>query len=69
MTITPSKARAAFLEQASQRILITDGAFGTQIQTKGLVEADYAGDLGLTKDQKARITCSPRCAFTASATL
>ena len=50
MTITPSKARAAFLEQASQRILITDGAFGTQIQTKGLVEADYAGDLGLTKD-------------------
>ena len=52
MTITPSKARAAFLEQASQRILITDGAFGTQIQTKGLVEADYAGDLGLTKDQK-----------------
>ena len=52
MTITPSKARAAFLEQASQRILITDGAFGTQIQTKGLVEADYSGDLGLTKDQK-----------------
>lgn len=52
MTLTPSKARAAFETAAKQRILITDGAFGTQIQTKGLVEADYAGDLGLSHDQK-----------------
>ncbi|RVQ67773.1 5-methyltetrahydrofolate--homocysteine methyltransferase [Croceicoccus ponticola] len=52
MTLTPSTARAAFEAAAAQRILITDGAFGTEIQTKGLVEADYAGDLGLTHDQK-----------------
>lgn len=30
--LIPSGARTAFLEQASQRILITDGAFGTEIQ-------------------------------------
>jgi len=52
MTVTPSQARAAFEAAAKERILITDGAFGTQIQTKGLVEADYAGDLGLSHDQK-----------------
>ena len=52
MTLTPSTARLAFLEQASQRILITDGAFGTEIQNFKLSEADYAGTLGLTKDQK-----------------
>ncbi len=52
MTIEPSAARAAFETEAAKRILITDGAFGTQIQTKGLVEEDYAGTLGLTKDQK-----------------
>ncbi|GGD36201.1 homocysteine S-methyltransferase family protein [Croceicoccus pelagius] len=52
MTLTPSKARALFEAEAASRILITDGAFGTQIQTKGLVEADYAGDLGLSHEQK-----------------
>ncbi|MFN3424191.1 MAG: homocysteine S-methyltransferase family protein [Novosphingobium meiothermophilum] len=52
MTIVPSTARAAFLEQAAQRILITDGAFGTEIQNFRLSEADYAGSLGLAKDQK-----------------
>ena len=52
MTLIPSAARAAFEAAAQERILITDGAFGTQIQTKGLVEADYAGDLGLSHDQK-----------------
>jgi 5-methyltetrahydrofolate--homocysteine methyltransferase len=52
MTITPSKARAELLAQAKQRILITDGAFGTEIQNYGLSEADYAGNLGLAKDQK-----------------
>jgi 5-methyltetrahydrofolate--homocysteine methyltransferase len=52
MTLAPSQARIAFLEQAAQRILITDGAFGTEIQNKGLVEADYAGNLGLAHEQK-----------------
>ena len=52
MTLAPSTARTALLEQASQRILITDGAFGTEIQNFKLSEADYAGTLGLAKDQK-----------------
>jgi len=38
--------------QAAQRILVTDGAFGTEIQNWKLSEADYAGDLGLSHDQK-----------------
>ncbi|WP_225009809.1 MULTISPECIES: homocysteine S-methyltransferase family protein [Novosphingobium] len=50
--LTSSPARAAFLEAASQRILITDGAFGTEIQNWKLSEEDYAGRLGLAKDQK-----------------
>ncbi|EIZ78955.1 5-methyltetrahydrofolate--homocysteine methyltransferase [Novosphingobium sp. Rr 2-17] len=45
-------ARETFLAQAAERILITDGAFGTEIQNWKLSEADYAGDLGLTHDQK-----------------
>ena len=49
---TPSRARAALLEAAAERILITDGAFGTEIQNWKLSEADYAGSLGLAKDQK-----------------
>ena len=52
MTLIPSAARTAFLAQARQRILITDGAFGTEIQNYRLAEADYAGSLGLTHDQK-----------------
>lgn len=52
MTLLPSAARLALLEQAGQRILITDGAFGTEIQNFKLSEADYAGTLGLAKDQK-----------------
>ncbi|GEN99597.1 hypothetical protein NSE01_14300 [Novosphingobium sediminis] len=57
MTITPpplapSAARAALLAQAKERILITDGAFGTEIQNWKLTEADYAGSLGLSRDQK-----------------
>jgi 5-methyltetrahydrofolate--homocysteine methyltransferase len=52
MTLIPSAARAALVEQARQRILITDGAFGTEIQNYRLSEADYAGTLGLAKDQK-----------------
>ena len=44
--------RARFTAAAATRILLTDGAFGTAIQTLGLAEADYAGELGLTADQK-----------------
>ena len=51
-TPTPSAARASFLAEAAKRILITDGAFGTEIQGWKLAEADYAGTLGLSKDQK-----------------
>ncbi len=45
-------ARETFMAEAAKRILITDGAWGTQIQNFKLVEADYAGDLGLSHDQK-----------------
>ncbi|MFO6446088.1 homocysteine S-methyltransferase family protein [Erythrobacter sp. NE805] len=45
-------ARAALLAAARERVLIFDGAFGTQIQERKLTEADYAGDLGLSADQK-----------------
>lgn len=44
--------RETFLAEAAKRILITDGAFGTEIQRLGLTEADYAGSLGLGRDQK-----------------
>jgi 5-methyltetrahydrofolate--homocysteine methyltransferase len=44
--------RETFLAEAAKRILITDGAFGTEIQNWKLQEADYAGSLGLSKDQK-----------------
>jgi 5-methyltetrahydrofolate--homocysteine methyltransferase len=44
--------RERFLAEAAKRILITDGAFGTEIQNWKLSEADYAGDLGLAKEQK-----------------
>ncbi|MCT2399282.1 homocysteine S-methyltransferase family protein [Novosphingobium mangrovi (ex Huang et al. 2023)] len=45
-------ARETFLAEAAKRILITDGAFGTEIQNWKLSEEDYAGDLGLSHDQK-----------------
>jgi 5-methyltetrahydrofolate--homocysteine methyltransferase len=45
-------ARQKLLAAAKGRILLTDGAWGTQIQNFKLVEADYAGDLGLSHDQK-----------------
>ena len=45
-------ARQNLLAEAAKRILITDGAFGTEIQNWKLSEADYAGTLGLAKDQK-----------------
>lgn len=45
-------AREKLLAEAAKRILITDGAFGTEIQNWKLDEAAYAGDLGLSHDQK-----------------
>jgi 5-methyltetrahydrofolate--homocysteine methyltransferase len=45
-------ARAHLQAEASKRILLTDGAFGTEIQGYKLDEAAYAGTLGLAKDQK-----------------
>lgn len=44
--------RETLLAEAAKRILIIDGAFGTEIQNWKLAEADYAGALGLAKDQK-----------------
>ena len=38
--------------EAGKRILIKDGAYGTQIQARKLAEADYRGSLDLTRDQK-----------------
>lgn len=45
-------ARAQLQAAAKDRVLIFDGAFGTQIQLRKLSEEDYAGDLGLPADQK-----------------
>lgn len=45
-------ARQQLLDAARERVLIFDGAFGTQIQLRKLTEEDYAGDLGLPADQK-----------------
>ncbi len=44
--------RQKLLAEAQKRILITDGAFGTEIQNWKLSESDYAGALCLTHDQK-----------------
>ncbi|MCW3836548.1 homocysteine S-methyltransferase family protein [Sphingomonas canadensis] len=44
--------RETLLAEAAKRILITDGAFGTEIQKRGLTEADYAAGLSLGRDQK-----------------
>jgi 5-methyltetrahydrofolate--homocysteine methyltransferase len=39
-------------DAAAERVLIKDGAYGTQVQARRLREADYAGSLGLSRDQK-----------------
>lgn len=44
--------RDQLLAAARDRVLIFDGAFGTQIQLRKLTEEDYAGSLGLPADQK-----------------
>ncbi len=38
--------------EAARRILIKDGAYGTQVQQRRLAEADYRGSLDLARDQK-----------------
>ena len=45
-------ARQNLQTVAKERVLIFDGAFGTQIQERKLTEEDYAGTLGLNADQK-----------------
>lgn len=45
-------AREQLQTAAKDRVLIFDGAFGTQIQNRKLTEEDYAGNLVLTADQK-----------------
>jgi 5-methyltetrahydrofolate--homocysteine methyltransferase len=37
---------------AAERILVKDGAYGTQVQARRLEEADYRGTLELSHDQK-----------------
>lgn len=44
--------REALNAAAARRILLIDGAFGTEIQNYKLDEAAYAGSLGLMRDQK-----------------
>ena len=45
-------ARDKLNAEAAKRILITDGAFGTEIQNWKLSEADYRGSLDLGHDQR-----------------
>ena len=47
-----SGARERLIGQARDRILIIDGAFGTEIQDRKLAEGDYRGQLNLRCDQK-----------------
>ncbi len=45
-------AAAQLRAEAEQRILLFDGAFGTEIQNRRLSEADFRGQLNVTRDQK-----------------
>lgn len=45
-------AAAQFRSEAARRILVKDGAYGTQVQARRLGEADYRGTLALDRDQK-----------------
>jgi len=47
--MTPSQSLRA---EAATRIVIKDGAYGTSIQDKKLVTADYRGGMDLSKDQR-----------------
>ena len=50
--MTPSPAAAQFRAEAAKRILVTDGAFGTMVQTYALDEAAYRGSIDTGFDQK-----------------
>ena len=41
-----------FRAEAAKRILIKDGPYDTEVQTRGLVEADYRGSIPTNHDQK-----------------
>jgi 5-methyltetrahydrofolate--homocysteine methyltransferase len=45
-------ASKALRSEAAKRILIKDGAYGTSIQARKLQTAEYAGTLGLSRDQR-----------------
>ncbi|GAA4043694.1 homocysteine S-methyltransferase family protein [Parerythrobacter jejuensis] len=45
-------AREALQAAAAKSVLIKDGPYGTEIQRAKLSDADYAGETGLTQDQK-----------------
>lgn len=45
-------ARQKLIEECARHVLIKDGPYGTAIQRAGLSAEDYAGDTGLTQDQK-----------------
>jgi 5-methyltetrahydrofolate--homocysteine methyltransferase len=45
-------ASQTFRAEAARRILISDGAFGTELQTRRLSESDYRGGLDLARDQR-----------------
>ena len=47
--MTPAKS---LRDEAAKRILIKDGAYGTQVQQRRLQEADYRAALDLAKDQR-----------------
>lgn len=46
------RAATRLEREAALRILLADGAFGTEIQERKLTEADYRGALNLAHDQK-----------------
>jgi 5-methyltetrahydrofolate--homocysteine methyltransferase len=55
MTHSTRSVRAAsqtLRAEAAKRILIKDGAYGTQVQARRLASADYCGRLDLVKDQR-----------------
>ncbi len=45
-------AAAQLRAEAARRILVKDGAYGTQVQARRLAAADYLGALDLARDQK-----------------
>jgi 5-methyltetrahydrofolate--homocysteine methyltransferase len=52
MKLEKSQAAERLRAEAAKRILLTDGAFGTMIQSYRLSEEDYRGGLHLELDQK-----------------